>query len=57
MTTDFAPGYETLPITTMDWVSLFDLWVDGIISTNIINTELNRRGLNPTAKLQEYKNL
>lgn len=57
MDKEIAPGYETLPITTIDWVSLFDLWVDGIISTDIINTELNRRGLNPTAKFEEYKNL
>jgi hypothetical protein len=57
MSTDFAPGYENLPITTMDWVSLFDLWVDMIISTKIINEELNRRGLCPTTKLNEYKNL
>lgn len=49
--------YTDIQLQSIPVFSLFDLWVDMLITNDQLNKEINRRGLYPKVEFEKYKKL
>ena len=49
--------FTDIQLQSIPVFSLFDLWVDMLITNDQLNKEINRRGLPPKVEFEKYKKL